>query len=205
MGFIKTAISILVFCLQTSGSKVLIPIQTDDRANFTSIDLTNIGTFGEQRKARPTVPAHLHTGIDIKRPFQDYKENHDIYPIASGVVISKREDGPFAQLIVEHEINGLFFWTVYEHIASIQVELFQQVDPKKPIARFFNLEELDTYGWQFDHFHLEVLRKRPMELRPDSKNPERLFNSYTLSCKDETTLNQHFYDPIEFLKKMINK
>ncbi|MEP1094776.1 MAG: hypothetical protein ABJG78_06670 [Cyclobacteriaceae bacterium] len=183
----------------------LLPIQTMDRQNVNSVHLSQIGSFGVERVARPRVAKHLHTGIDIQRPVQDYSKDQFIYPIAHGVVISKRTDGPFAQLILEHEINGLVFWTVYEHIADIQVELFQKVGPKEPIARFFYGVELDKIGWQFDHFHFEVLKKRPTELKVNSKNPERLFNSYTLSCSDKDTLDQHFYNPLHFLEKMINK
>jgi len=176
-----------------------------DRRDVNSIHLTQIGAFGIERVARPTVAKHLHSGVDIQRPIQDYREDQLIYPVANGVVISKRTDGPFAQLILEHEIAGLVFWTVYEHIAGIQVELFQTVNPAEPIARFFNGVELDKIGWQFDHFHFEVLKKRPTELKINSKNPERLFNSYTLSCSDRAELDQHFYNPLHFLEKMIDK
>ncbi|MEQ8576034.1 MAG: hypothetical protein RIB63_18350, partial [Fulvivirga sp.] len=93
---------------------VYLPIDVTDRKSIYEIALTEIGEFGLKRKARPSVPEHLHTGIDIKRPGKNYLDE-PIYPIADGVVISKREDGPYAQLIVEHNINGQYFWTVYEH------------------------------------------------------------------------------------------
>ena len=163
-----------------------------------SIKLTDIGAFGVERKARPGVPNHLHTGIDIRPPNDNYQTIELIYPIASGVVISKRTDGPFAQLIIEHDFNDKVFWTVYEHLADIEVELFQPVDLRTPLARFFMANELDNIGWQFNHFHFEVLRVRPMELKPSPNNPERLFHSFSLECQSPEDLYDHFYDPLSF-------
>lgn len=183
-----------------SGGGVRIPVESANRHNIESIRLTEIGSFGLPRKARPNVPAHLHTGIDIQRPIDDYHINQPIYSIANGRVISKRDDGPFAQLIIEHQFDNLTFWSVYEHVADISVELFEPVTSNTPIARFFNLEELDKYGWQFDHFHFEIVKKRPLEIRPNPNTPERRFSSYSLSCYDLLTLDEHFYNPIEFLR-----
>ncbi|WP_420318334.1 M23 family metallopeptidase [Ekhidna sp.] len=170
-----------------------LPIKSKD------IALTEIGNFGVERKARPGIPAHLHSGIDIRPPNNNYLTQEYIYPIAKGVVISKRTDGPFAQLIIEHELEGEILWTVYEHIAAIEVDLFEPVKKGTTIARFFLANELDNIGWQFNHFHFEILRKRPIELKPSHKNPERLFSSYSLSCHSPEDLIEHFYDPVVFL------
>ncbi|MEQ8245441.1 M23 family metallopeptidase [Fulvivirga sp.] len=181
---------------------VYLPIDVTDRKSIYEIALTEIGEFGLKRKARPSVPEHLHTGIDIKRPGKNYLDE-PIYPIADGVVISKREDGPYAQLIVEHNINGQYFWTVYEHIAGIRVGLHQTVSTSDPIARFFNRKELDKHGWQFDHFHFEILRVAPMQIRPQANLPERLFKSYTLDCYTEERLNSLFYNPLSFFAERL--
>ncbi len=92
-------------------------------------------------------------------------------------------------------------WTVYEHIAGIAVNLHAAVDPKIPIARFMNTEELNKYGWQFDHFHFEVLKVAPLKLNPGKSNPQRLFSSYSLVCFTKKDLEKYFYDPAEYLKK----
>lgn len=177
----------------------LLPINCASRADLSEVQLTEIGSFGLVRKARVGVPEHLHTGIDIKRPNSSY-QFEPIFPIAEGKVISKRTDGPYAQLIVEHNMNGLQFWTLYEHIAGISVSVGEFVNPHKPIARFMNIEELNRYGWQFDHFHLEILKIRPMPLAPDVNHPERFFRSYSLICYSVGDLNRYFYNPIEFFK-----
>jgi murein DD-endopeptidase MepM/ murein hydrolase activator NlpD len=150
------------------------------------------------RKARLSVPSHLHTGIDIRRPRPNY-DNEPVYPMAEGVVISKRTDGPFAQLIVEHTIEGRQYWTVYEHIAGITVGVLARVDPTTPVARFLNRDELQHYGWQFDHVHFEVLRARPVHLKEDALKPERYYASYTLECHTPDDLHRYFFDPLEFL------
>ncbi|MDH5366877.1 MAG: M23 family metallopeptidase [Cyclobacteriaceae bacterium] len=197
----KICIWLIIF-LQSGYKEILLPITTTDRKAIHTVEITQIGKFGIVRKARTNIPQHLHTGIDIKRPNENYI-NEYIYPITSGVVISKRTDGPYAQLIIEHNKEGELFWTVYEHIAGIEVELYQPVKPNLPIARFFNHKELNTHGWQFDHFHFEVLKKRPISIRSTQSNPERLFTSYTLSCFTENQLQQHFYDPLVFLDEQM--
>ncbi len=178
-----------------------LPIGTYDRKSIGLLELTEIGEFGMLRKERPNVPSHYHTGIDIKRPTNNYQDEA-IYPIHEGVVISMRQDGPYAQIIIEHESHEQF-WTVYEHISGIKVDLFDHVNPDSPIARFMNRDELDRYGWQFDHFHFEVLRIPPIKLKRDNTKPSRLFASYTLMCKTKGDLDKYFYDPIDFLAKRL--
>lgn len=124
-------IFLLVFLIQLNDGtdKISLPVKVDGINTIDQLPITAIGNFSEWRKARTKVPAHFHTGIDIKRPGKNYK-NEFIYPIAKGYVISKRADGPFAELIIEHEIDNTKFWTVYEHIAGISVNLNEEVDPQ---------------------------------------------------------------------------
>ena len=179
-------------------SSFFLPINSGNRKDVSQIQLTEIGKFGLIRKERKTVPSHLHTGIDFKRPTKNY-ENEPIFVIATGKIISKRTDGPYAQLIVEHTIDNKTFWTVYEHIAGITAKLNETVKPDKPIARFMNKAELNKYGWQFDHFHLEILKIKPMPIKPEKAHLERLFNSYTLICYKPSDLDKYYYNPIPFL------
>jgi murein DD-endopeptidase MepM/ murein hydrolase activator NlpD len=178
----------------------LLPIAAENRATWASVQLTHIGSYGLTRKARPTVPVHLHTGVDIKRPNQNY-EDDPIFPVTSGTVISMRDDGPFAQIILEHRLpHGDPVWTVYEHIAGITVTVGDIVSPHEPIARFMNRQELDRYGWQFNHVHFEVLKVRPRSLKPTEKTPLRFFCTYSLECYTESDLEYYYYDPIAFLE-----
>jgi murein DD-endopeptidase MepM/ murein hydrolase activator NlpD len=181
---------------------IYLPVNSGDRKSAESLKLTSIGKFGIARKARPDVPAHIHTGIDIVRPGANYT-NEPIFAIADGTVISTRNDGAYAQIIIVHELNGPRFWTVYEHIAEIHVKPGDTVNPQMPIARFMNRNELNKYGWQFDHFHFEVLKYPPQKSAPDAKHPTRFYSSYTLVCRNDSDLAKYFYDPISFLKKAI--
>lgn len=191
--------TLLVYSFETS---FFLPINAGGRTSVNAIVLTDIGEFGLMRKERPGIPAHYHTGIDIKRPTRNYFDE-PIFPVKDGLVISKRTDGPYAQLIIEHQDGRGKFWTLYEHIAGIEVELHQPVSPDRPIARFMNKMELNKYGWQFDHFHFEVLKTRPLALKPDSTKPERYFYSYTLTCYTRDDLRKHFHHPMEFLKERL--
>lgn len=190
---------LFLLLVPVSGS-VLMPVQHGDRTRIEGMKLTKIGAFGLVRKERASVPSHLHTGIDIQRPGKNYT-NEPIFPIAAGKVISKRTDGAYAQLILEHTIDGKAVWSVYEHIAGIQVELGQQVNPQQPIARFMNKKELDQLGWQFDHLQLEILKVAPQAIKPDKAHPKRKFNSFTLLCFCKKDLEKFYYDPIEFFRK----
>jgi murein DD-endopeptidase MepM/ murein hydrolase activator NlpD len=178
----------------------LLPISVADRTTWHTAQFTHIGSYGLTRKARPGIPEHLHTGVDIKRPRPNY-EDEPIFSVAQGTVISVRDDGPFAQIIIEHSLpNGDPVWTVYEHVAGITVTVGDIVSPRTSIARFMNKGELDRYGWQFDHVHFEVLKVRPRALKPTDRHPLRFFNTYSLECYAESDLDKYYYDPVSFME-----
>lgn len=185
-----------------SQSQIFIPIHLHNRKDISQIQLTSIGQFGLLRKARTGIPAHYHAGIDIKRPGNNY-ESEPVFPIVKGRVISKRTDGPYANIIIEHEINGNKFWSLYEHISGIKVNVYELVNPNTAIARFMNKAELNRYGWQFDHFHLEIIKVEPRAIKPTKANPERYFDSYSLMCLSRVDLHKYYFDPVEFFE--INK
>jgi hypothetical protein len=193
---LKTILITIIFSLTIT---VLIQIHSPIKADLYEIKITDIGQFGLLRKPRPGIPAHFHTGIDIMRPTDNYVDE-PIFPIARGKVISKRHDGPYANLIIEHDYLGIKFWSLYEHISGIIVNLNDDVFPNQPIAHFMNKSELDRYGWQFDHFHLEILKVRPMKLEPNEEHPALLYKAYSLVCYTEDDLNKYYYNPIIFLQ-----
>ena len=198
---IKPLLLIILFLGSVESVDYKLPVRTINRSLPTSLGLTRIGAFGLFRKERPAVAAHYHTGIDIERPTSNYQDE-PIFPISEGIVISKRQDGPFAQLIIEHPGDSNL-WTVYEHIAGITVGLYGHVSPYKPIARFMNKDELDKFGWQFDHLHFEILKIRPIKMIPDKSTPQRHFTSYTLVCYSQDELNKYFYSPFEFFEEQL--
>jgi hypothetical protein len=198
-------------CMEPAAAAWFVPVAVADRQSLAGVTLTEIGGFGEQRKARPGVPAHLHTGVDLRRPDGEY-DSQPVFPAARGVVMSVRADGPFAQVIVEHRRQagsdadsdrGLGFtvvWTVYEHFTDIAVVPGDPVQPLQPMGRFFNRHELDRYGWQFDHLHFEVMIVAPPRVPPTAELPNRSFGTYALLCYDRGQLLRRLCDPLEFLR-----
>jgi hypothetical protein len=205
MDFVRHTIRIFhffVFILTFSvySQPCLVPIAAPDRSVTDNLQLTQIGAFAAHRPKRPGIPAHRHTGIDIKRPSMNYFDE-PIFPIATGRVISVRRDGPFAQIIVEHEFPDVGrIWSVYEHIAGISCAPGDTVDPFIPIARFMNRPELDQYGFQFDHLHLEILKQPPRPTLPSPQLPDRFFSSYNLICYTEDVLTFYYIDPLQFFE-----
>ena len=177
------------------------PMGADRQLPPDEIKLTKIGDFGHPRKARSGIPAHLHSGIDIRRPQPNY-DNEPVFTIYSGWVISLRNDGPFAQIIIEHQFpDGQKFWSAYEHVAGIRVEVGDTVSPENPIARFMNKGELDRFGWQFDHLHLEILKIPPRLIIPKDNRPQRCFMTYNLECYSWEDLEKYYYNPVEFMRR----
>ncbi len=201
--FTGLLISLIIVSNNSFSQEFYLPINIYDRTELSLVQLTEIGRFGENRKMRPGIPAHFHTGIDIKRPTQNYI-NEPILSIGEGTVISVRDDGPFAQIIIEHINNNLMFWVVYEHIAGIEVGVGDLVNENTQIARFMNKSELNKYGWQFDHFHFEILKIPPKKVKPSNTQPQHMFKTYNLVCYTFEDLQNFYYDPLEFLEDIIN-
>jgi peptidase M23-like protein len=200
--------SIIIFSLFCAGecisqNQFFLPVAYENRQDVNEIELTEIGDFGRIRKARPGIPSHFHTGIDIKRPSDNY-EDEPIFPIAKGKVISMRNDGPYAQIIIEHKYSGQPIWSVYEHVAEIQVNAGDEVSPFSPIARFMNKEELNKYGWQFDHFHLEIFKMAPIPREPTLEQQQLFFKTFGLICYTEEELMERYFHPLEFLKQQFS-
>ncbi len=180
-----------------------LPINTYTSDSIGEINLTKIGAFGLMRKARPKVKEHLHTGVDIKRPKDNY-DNEPVFSSSSGTVISIRDDGPFAQIIIEHKVSeDEKLWTVYEHIAGIIVSVNDEVLADQQIARFMNKDELNEYGWQFDHIHFEVMKVKPIPVQPDDRKPYRYFATYCLLCFDFRQLEERYYNPLVFFDEKL--
>lgn len=173
-----------------------VPTRAEERTDVSHVKLTQIGAFGILRKSRPGIPSHLHTGIDIQRPYSNY-QNEPVFPASFGTVISIRDDGPFAQIIIEHAK----LWTVYEHIAGITCTVGENVDPHIPIARFFNTKELNTYGWQFDHFHFEIMKTKPVSVTVSKLHPQRFYATYALSCFNDDILSKCYINPLQYLQQ----
>ena len=198
--FIVAFYTLSLVCNGQELPKILVPIKVEDRFSWNEVQLTDIGDFGYPRKPRKHIPGHLHTGIDIKRPKDNYR-NEPIYSCFEGQVISVRRDRAYSKVIIEHTLpSGKKFWSAYEHIGEIKVRVGEWVTPETSIARFFSKEELNRDGWHFDHLHFELLKKEPERMDATKDLPERFWKSHTLTCHDRETLLKCFFDPAEFLE-----
>jgi murein DD-endopeptidase MepM/ murein hydrolase activator NlpD len=201
---LKAASILLVFgvglILTVSAHEWFLPVNYPLRQSTDNVRLTKIGAFGLVRIARPTVPSHLHTGVDIMRPGSNYV-NEAIYAASDGIVISMRDDGPYAQVIVEHVDSTDTLWTVYEHLAGIRVIPGCKVTPTDTLGRFMNQQELIKYGYKFDHVHFEIMKKQPQSRSSTAALPHRLFQTYALTCYTQAQLLSIYEDPLKFLKK----
>ncbi|NLG17375.1 MAG: M23 family metallopeptidase [Fibrobacter sp.] len=185
-------------------SQWYVPANYTDAEKPEEISVTPIGGFGLLRKARPGVPAHYHTGIDIKRPGTNYF-NEPVFPSYEGIVISVIDDGPFSQVVLKHEYKKKNYWTVYEHIKVKVKEIGKKLTPHDTLGYFFNRSELNRYGWQFDHFHFEVIKKEPVAFIPNNKYPLRRCRTYAITCYTKEQLDERLENPLQFLKGKLYK
>jgi murein DD-endopeptidase MepM/ murein hydrolase activator NlpD len=202
----KLIVNFLLILLFISGpllSQWYIPASYSDITEISNIKLTAIGHFGLLRKERPNVPAHYHTGIDIVRPKPNYY-HEPIFPSLSGEVVSIIDDGPFSQIIVKHFYNGRNYWSVYEHLHVKLRNIGITVNPYDTLGYFFNIDELNRYGWQFDHFHFEINKIEPQLIKPTAKNPKRVYRTFAINCYTKEELDQRLENPLEFLRGRIS-
>jgi hypothetical protein len=65
-----------------------------------------------------------------------------------------------------------------------------------------NRDELNRFGWQFDHLHIEILKVKPQKLQPTPLHPDRYYSSYSLICYTPDDLEKYFYDPLKFFENL---
>lgn len=197
---IRICLALLLLCWGNKPERLSLPVKITHRTTLSENQLTSIGRYGILRKARPAVPAHYHTGIDLKRPSQNYS-NEPVLAAGTGVIISVRNEGPYSQIVIQHSFApGDTLWTVYEHILGITCHVGQRVDAQSVIARFFTKNELNRYGWQFDHVHFEILRKKPLKIRSTLKQPEYYFKTFAINCFTINELHKRTINPMEYFK-----
>jgi hypothetical protein len=202
---LKKTVSLLVLFFTVSlHSQWYIPANYSGITDPYKVKLTQIGDFGLLRKARPSVPAHYHTGIDIVRPDSQY-DKQPVFPSRDGVVVSIYDDGPFSQIVIKHTDNNKNFWTVYEHLHVKIKKINIPVTPFDTIGYFFSKDELNRYGWQFNHFHFEILKLEPPKLKSADINSIRHYKTFGILCFSREELYMRQENPVEFLSGRIIK
>jgi len=143
------------------------------------------------------VKLHYHTGTDIRK--KNSSDPNDaagepVYAIAAGRVIGIYDPPPQRRIIVEHRLpDETKVWSVYVHIIDEKVIIGQIVDCETIIARLMNARELDQYGREYNHVHLEIMKTKPARF-------DRFYQRETFTCYSEAEVDKYFYDPELFLK-----
>lgn len=154
--------------------------------------------FKTKRSAFTNVKLHYHTGVDIQANGSAGKLDSPgmpIFAVAAGKVVAVEDELPQRRITIEHKLpDGTVVWSVYCHIAGECVVPHEVVDSETIIARRMNGRELDQYGWEYNHVHLEILKKMPDFL-------DAFYQRKTFTCYSEEDVNEYFYDPIKFLNR----
>jgi murein DD-endopeptidase MepM/ murein hydrolase activator NlpD len=201
---LKTSILLQILIAIPLYAQWYIPANYRGITDPQKVQLTEIGAFGLLRKARPAVPAHYHTGIDIVRPDSQYYKQ-PIFPAKEGVVVSIYDNGPFSQIVIKHTDNNINYWTVYEHLHVKIRKINIPISPFDTIGYYFCKDELNRYGWQFNHFHFEILKIEPPRIQMIKDNSLRYYKTFGIVCFTREELFVRQENPLEFLYGKIFK
>jgi len=167
-------------------SQWLIPFNTKNRKDLRTIGIVSV--FGANRVTY--LKGHIHTGLDmVPKPNDD---TISVYPMAEGIVCSIHLADPLCTVVIKHILkDGSILFTSYKHLAEIYVKTGDNVNHDTKLGRVYTKNESKKYHGNFYHLHLEV---------------RKLFDDY--GCASWLTfsreeLEKRFYDPLEFMRKMI--
>lgn len=133
--------------LSRNGAKFAVGGYLEYRDLYSRSDVFSGSSIDEERR--------LHLGIDIWGP-----AGTDVYAPIDGTVHSfamndvKGDYG--ATIILQHELEGLLFHTLYGHLSlsDLDLEIGQQIEKGSLLAHFGNHEE---NGYWPPHLHFQVI------------------------------------------------
>lgn len=154
---------------------------------------------GPIRTADGVVCLTLHEGIDIKPLRRDASGNplDDVCAAADGRVVHVSPEAGASNygkyVVVEHLIEGSPIYTLYAHLASVEVAPGQAVRQGEPLGRLgFTGSGIDRPRAHV-HFEIAVLLSRNFEAWhlanfPGNPNKHGLFNGLNLSGTDPAAI-----------------
>lgn len=179
--------------VQPIASVWKLPLNTINRQDWSTVFLEPDAYFKNLRSPFGTVKLHYHTGIDLQNG-TTISPGEPVYAIATGKVTSIEDPPPQRRITIQHLLaNGEKIWSVYIHIIDEKVKIGDIIDSETVIARLMNAAELERYGQEYNHVHLEIMKKMP----PDFANFDQ---RKTFSCYSNQQVDEYFYNPEEFLK-----
>jgi murein DD-endopeptidase MepM/ murein hydrolase activator NlpD len=189
---------LIIFGINSTNQPIAIvwklPLNTINRQDWSTVFLERDAYFKNLRAPFGTVKLHYHTGIDLQNGTA-VSPGEPVYAIAAGKVIAIEDPPPQRRITIEHLLpNGDKVWSVYIHIIDEKVKVGEIVDSETVIARLMNAAELERYGKEYDHVHLEIMKKMPSHfINFDQRK--------TFNCYSEQQVDDYFYNPEEFLKR----
>lgn len=175
-----------------------LPLNTIDRQSWSTVILEPDAHFKALRAPFGPVKLHYHTGIDLQNG-NIGSPGEPVYAIAIGKVIAIEDPPPQRRITIEHLLpGGNTVWSVYIHIIDEKVKVSDIVDTETVIARLMNPAELEIYGQEYNHVHLEIMKKLP-------SLAFEYHQRKTFTCYTETVVDEYFYDPEKFLKRFFNE
>lgn len=169
-------------------AKWILPFNLSDRSDLKMISI--ISDYGTYRSGH--VKGHRHSGVDIV-PI-GIKDTIFVYPLNEGIVCLVRPIAPNKTIIIKHKlINGSIIYSSYIHLKEIYVENDQEVNHNTKIGVLYTKSEARKYNGNYDHLHLEIKKR---------------IDDYCCAswlCMSQEELSQYFYNPLDFLKKNLNK
>ena len=168
-----------------------LPLKTDSRKDLKSVLWEHDAHFLAKRKG-----GHFHTAIDIMNPKGGPGEK--VFAASRGEVVSIYAIEPNRAVMIKHTLPSLeTVYSVYVHVTNIQVKIGDMVTSDTIIATLMDKQQLNNFGWEYNHLHFEILKK------PRTCEIGKIL-SYSTKCRTIKEVEKHFYNPISFLKSMWN-
>lgn len=193
---------LIVFGIQSTNQPPAtvwkLPLNTADRQDWSTIFLEPDAHFKALRAPFGPVKLRYHTGTDLQNG-NAFVVGEPVYAVATGKVIAIEDPPPQRRITIEHALpDGQRVWSVYIHIIEEQVIVGDMVDTETVIARLMTPAELELYGLEYNHVHLEIMKQMP-GYAADFQHRK------TFTCYTEKEVDDHFYNPVEFLKSQFTK
>ncbi len=175
-----------------------LPLNTIDRQDWATLVFEPDAHFKALRAPFDSIKLHYHTGIDLQNT-NAVGSGQPVYAVAAGKVIAIEDPPPQRRITIQHTlVEGTKVWSVYIHIINERVRVGDIVDTETVIARLMNAAELERYGQEYNHVHLEIMKKIPPAFV--DVNQRKTFTCYT-----DQEVDEYFYNPETFLKNQFIK
>jgi len=170
------------------AEKWVLPFNLKNRSDLNMIQI--ISGFGTYRSGH--AKGHKHSGIDIIP--SEKQDTVFVYPVNKGVVCLIRPIAPNKVVIIRHKLDdGSFIYSSYTHLKDIYVKNGDELDYNTKIGVLYTKAEAKRYNGDYDHLHFEIKKR---------------IDDYCCAswlCMSQEELREYFDNPLDFLKKNLNK